>query len=175
MGEWAERSLRRYPTSLCAVSLYGGRAEPGLRPGPPAEPTLPAAGRRDPDPSAWPRARPLAHKHPASGLSPGQLSAWQAGGRRVRAGRGRRTSPTVKKPWFPAHTPEGGRVTRHQVPVTDTLTDHSGASAATASTPPGRCLDVTLQRPSPKENDTHLVTAGSRGQTGSLGGLVTLL
>lgn len=124
MGEWAERSPRRYPTSFWAASLYGAQADPGLGPGPPAEPTLPAGGRQDPDPSAWPWARPLAHKHPASGLSPGQLSAGQAGGRRVRAGRGRRSSPTVKKPWFPAHAPERRRTATHQVPVPDTLRVH---------------------------------------------------
>lgn len=48
-------------------------------------------------------------------------------------GRGRRASPTVKKPWFPAHAPERRRTATHQVPVPDTLRVHPLHSPRTLS------------------------------------------
>lgn len=94
---------------------------------------------------------------------PGRRAAGVCG----RGGGGAR-APQLRSPGFLLTLPRGGG-RQHTKYLSRTC------SVSTPSTPPGRSLDVTPQRPSPKENDTQPATAGGGGQTGSLGGLLALL
>lgn len=117
----------------------------------------------DRTPTLWPGPGP-GPLHTSIRLLAFLLGSCQPGRRAAgvcRRDGGQRTSPTVKKPWFPAHTPERRRMTTHPVPVTDTLTDPSGASVSTTSTP--RTLSSDTAETLPQRERHPPSDSGRRG------------